>query len=100
MFDPQSRYYGLDDATLTEQDDDGTSRLVVYKRRRFLPRPETMSALARYTVKDGDRLDNVTAAYLRDPLQFWRVCDANLTFDPADLVAQPGRVLTIAIPKV
>src|SRR3954452_12484871 len=100
MFDPQSRYYGLESATLTEAQDDGTTRLIVYKRRRFLPRPEGMSALAQYTVKDSDRLDNVTAAFLRDPLQFWRICDANLTFDPADLTAQPGRVLTIAMPKV
>jgi hypothetical protein len=97
MFDPTSRYYALDTATVTAVQPDGTVGPVVYARRRFLPSPAGMTTLLRYTVSDGDRLDNITAAKITDPLQFWRVCDGNLTFHPDDLVV-PGQVVVIALP--
>ena len=34
---------------------------------------------------DGDRLDNVSAQYLGDPEQFWRLCDANNAMEPEEL---------------
>ena len=46
----------------------------------------------------GDRLDNVTAKYLGDPTQFWRVADANDTLRPEELTAEIGRTITIALP--
>jgi hypothetical protein len=97
MFDPTSRYYTLDRATAPATQPDGTVEPVVYARRRFLPSPAGMSALIRYPVREGDRLDNITAQTLGDPLQFWRVCDGNLTFHPDDLVVV-GQVVTIALP--
>ena len=36
-------------------------------------------------VTEGDRLDNITARFLGDPTQFWRVCDANLALLPDEL---------------
>jgi hypothetical protein len=40
----------------------------------------------------------VTARYLGDPTQFWRLCDANGVLHPVEL-EQTGRMITIAIRK-
>jgi hypothetical protein len=53
-------------------------------------------------VTEGDRLDNITAHYLGDPEQFWRVADANNAMNPTDLVKQPeniNRKLRITLPE-
>jgi hypothetical protein len=97
MFDATSRYYTVGTATIEVTQPDGTTDTVAYARRRFLPLPQSMSPLLEYTVREGDRLDNITAAKLGDPLQFWRVCDGNLAFHPDDLVVV-GQVITIALP--
>jgi hypothetical protein len=100
MFDPQSRYHALDTGTLTVADGDGT-REVRYVRRRFLPPPADDDAvLAEHVVVDGDRLDHVTARYLDDPLQFWRVCDANHPLHPCELTDEPGETIRIALPRL
>src|SRR5438105_2917425 len=100
MFDPQSRYYNLPTVQLTTLDADGTARLIAYKPRRFLPAPEQMVTLVEHTVSQGERLDHVTARYLGDPLQFWRVCDANRVLAPTDLTDEIGTVIRIAMPAV
>jgi hypothetical protein len=97
MFDTRSRYYAIPTGTVQATQPDGTTEPIVYARRRFLSSPQAMSALLQYTVREGDRLDNITAATIGDPLQFWRVCDGNLTFDPESLVVT-GRVITVALP--
>jgi hypothetical protein len=97
MFDPKSRYATLPNGTVTVTQPDGTTESVVYTRRRFLPAPQGMNTLLQYTVREGDRLDTITAAKVGDPLQFWRVCDGNLTFHPDDLVVV-GQIITIALP--
>ena len=38
----------------------------------------------------GDRLDNITAKYLGDPEQFWRMCDANGAMRPEELTETIG----------
>jgi hypothetical protein len=48
-------------------------------------------------VAQGDRLDTITARYLGDPTQFWRICDANDTLRPDEL-EEPGRTVRIALP--
>jgi hypothetical protein len=93
MFLPTSRYNPLEIAEWTSP----SSRIVRYVRRRFIPLTSP-PPLAHHTVVAGDRLDNVTARYLGDPEQFWRVCDANRAERPADLTAAPGRVLVIPMP--
>ena len=93
MFEPTSRYYEIENAVATLPD----GREIVYKRRRFLPRPAELQPLGAETVSSGDRLDLVAARALGDPEQFWRVCDANGALDPADLI-EPGRRLTIPMP--
>lgn len=72
-FPPSSRYYAIEVTTLVTKD----GRTITYLKRRFLPQPENFQVLQEYIVRDGDRLDNITAQFLNDPEQFWRICDAN-----------------------
>jgi hypothetical protein len=96
MFDPTSRYASIATTALTVMEADGKEREVRYVRRRFLPPPEGMTVLSEHTVVQGDRLDNITARYLGDPTQFWRVCDANGASRPEELTEEVGRVIRIA----
>lgn len=95
MFEPTSRYDPIETATLVTPD----GRRVAYKRRRFLPQGAAMPLLVELPVVEGDRLDTIAARTLGDPEQFWRVCDANNAMRPADLLAQPGARLRIAVPQ-
>lgn len=98
MFDQfpiTSRYHKVETATFERPD--GTN--IVYLRRRFVPSPDRFSLLREHTVTEGDRLDNVTAEHLGDPLQFWRICDANAAMHPDELTAELGRRLRITLPE-
>jgi nucleoid-associated protein YgaU len=88
---PSSRYYG--DAVETVTRADGVT--VAYLRRRIVPPPEVYPALQQYVIVDGDRLDNLAAKFLGDPLLFWMICDANGATDPDELTAQVGRTIQI-----
>jgi hypothetical protein len=92
-FPATSRYTAVGTATLTG--DDG--KVTVYLQRRFVPAPSRFRLLREHTVVQGDRLDNVTALYLEDPEQFWRLCDANGALNPADL-EEVGRTVRITHP--
>lgn len=96
MFEPTSRYYNV--ATVSRTQPDG--RIVAYKRRRFLPRGESLPLLAELSIGQGERLDVLTARALGDPEQYWRVCDANNAMYPPDLVAEPGQRLRVPVPGV
>ena len=95
MFASGSRYYGMTVYQWTAPD--GTN--VSYVSRRFLPTGDEFSLLLLRTIFAGDRLDNITAQYLDDPLQFWRVCDANEAMSPFDLTAQIGQTIRITLPQ-
>jgi hypothetical protein len=95
MFQPTSRYAGLETAAMKLPD----GRVVTYKRRRFLPQGAEMPLLVDVVVTEGDRLDLITARTLGDPEQFWRVCDANNATDPFELTAEPGTVLRVPVPE-
>jgi hypothetical protein len=47
---------------------------------------------------DGERLDQVAARFLGDPLLAWRLSDANGALDPAELEQRRRRIL-IALPE-
>ncbi len=95
MFTSTSRYSTLPTATIAAAD----GRVLVYKRRRFLPAGDEMPLLAEAVVVEGDRLDLITARTLGDPEHFWRVCDANNAMSPFELTRVPGRRLRVAIPQ-
>jgi hypothetical protein len=94
LFPPTSRYFTVETAKLEAPD--GT--VTVYLRRRFVPQPENLALLEEHVVTIGDRLDNVTARYLDDPEQFWRIADANRALRPEELVEKVGRRLRITLP--
>jgi hypothetical protein len=95
MFPINSRYYGIATVTLETQD----GKQIVFLRRRFVPPPERFDLLTEHTVSEGERLDNITALYLGDPEQFWRVCDANGVIRPAELTETVGRKIRITLPE-
>jgi len=94
LFAPNSRYYGLDTTTITQ---DGT--MIAYVRRRFLPDAGRFQLIQEHVVMQGQRLDNIAAQYLGDPTLFWRLCDANNAMRPAELTETPGRRLRITMPE-
>lgn len=98
MFEPTSRYSGLETAELTVLDAAGEPRVVAYVRRRFVLGAPSTATLISHTVVQGERLDHLAARYLGDPTQFWRVCDANGVLRPEELVEEPGRRVDIPLP--
>jgi hypothetical protein len=94
-FPPTSRYHGIKTATLTTPD----GRIIVYLRRRFVPPMERFSLLQEHIVTDDERLDNITAQYLVDPEQYWRICDANGALHPEELTETTGRMIRITLPE-
>jgi hypothetical protein len=83
MFSVTSRYYNIE--TVMMKGSDG--REIIYIRRRFLPPASSSIPMTEHVVNDGERLDNITARYLGDPEQFWRLCDANNAMKPGELTA-------------
>ena len=95
MFDYTSRYYSLANATYTAPG----GREVAYKLRRFLPPGASLPLLAEVTVMQGERLDLVAYRTLGDPLQFWRIADANDAVSPFDLEQPSGQILRVPVPQ-
>lgn len=96
MFEPASRYYGIETVKMTV--DAGEPSVISYKRRRIIPSGETMTTLVEHTVVEGDRLDNLAARYVGDPEQFWRICDANNVLRPEELTEEVGSIIKIGLP--
>jgi hypothetical protein len=94
-FGPGSRYYGVATSSYTAPDGTGHA----YLQRRFVPDPAGLQVLQQIQVTDpSQRLDNLAAAVLGDPLQYWRICDANWVLQPADLM-QAGLTVRVALPQ-
>ena len=95
MFPVTSRYYNIDNVKYETPD----GRVSVYLRRRFVPAASNAPALAEHAVTQDERLDNITARYLGDPEQFWRLCDDNNALRPDELTTTIGRRLRIPFPQ-
>ena len=79
MFVKGSRYEKVPTLSLT----DSEGRVIAFKATRFIPpTPATVG----HQVVDGERLDLIAWQHFRDPLRFWRICDANLALWPDDLL--------------
>lgn len=87
MLDPNSRYYKLETATL-EQD----GRTVRYLQRRILPTLSSQTTLQEYTMQGSERLDLLATAGYGDPLQAYRLLDANPVLHPEELLKSRRRV--------
>lgn len=94
-FVPQSRYDGVALALLQGR---GGAPGLAYVRRRFLPQSASLTIAARHVVAALDRPDLLGAAYLGDPLLYWRIADANAVIDPHELTDTLGRRVDIPLP--
>jgi hypothetical protein len=90
-----SRYAACDVAVLTRAD----GSQLAYLRRRFVPDPSRFETLLEHTISEGERLDNLTATFLDDPEQFWRLCDANRTVRPTELTDELGATIRVTLPE-
>jgi len=90
---PNSRYYGnaVEQMTLP----DGT--VIAYLSRRIIPQASIWPQKQNYSVVAGDRLDNLAARFVGDPILFWMIADANTAFDPDNLTAEPGDIIQIPL---
>ena len=95
LFPPGSRYHNIETTTFKSAD----GKEIIHLKRRFVPAPDRLSLLQEHIVVEGDRLDNITALYLSDPLLFWRICDANNVMNPPSLTIEIGRRLRITMPE-
>jgi hypothetical protein len=95
LYPPESRYNGVPLATFTLSD----GRTVRYLRRRLLPDASMLATIGEYRVVDGDRLDNLAASLLGDPLAAWRMADANVVLRMESLVEETGRRIRITLPE-
>ena len=93
MFDTNSRYYALEQASYV----DNHGREIKYKRRRFIPDKST-APFTEVAVKQGERMDQISASVLGDPLHFWRICDANEGENPLTLCGTEGRRIKVPLP--
>lgn len=98
MFDRNSRYYGLAEATIEMIDRGGSTRGVSYVKRRFIPEPSAYPPSASHTVTQGERLDNIASRHLGDPTLFWHLVDGTDALDPDELTDHPGMVIDIRLP--
>lgn len=92
---PNSRYAPIEQVE-TELHD---GRKVVHLRRRFVPRPETLSTVTYHKVKTGERIDHIASDAIGDPTAWWQLADGNGVMDPEDLVRQPDAVLRVTLPE-
>jgi hypothetical protein len=93
-FQPNSRYFSTETASYETAD----GKVICYLRHRFLPPPSRFTLLQEHRVTEGERLDVITARYLGDPEQFWRICDANPIMRPEELETI-GRRIRITLPE-
>lgn len=90
MFFRGSRYEGVEEAIFVSP----AGQEIRYKRLRFTP---DARALQSYRVAQQDRLDLIAFRFYQDPEQYWRICDANRAFLPADLTRETGFRLIIPL---
>lgn len=90
---PSSRYYGAATRLYTPQN----AASVIYLARRIVPQPSLYASVQNYVVVENDRIDNLSARFLGDPLLFWMICDANVATDSDELTAQKGRSILVPL---
>ena len=91
---PNSRYFSSAVEFFTRPD--GTQ--VAYLQRRIIPQASIYTQTQNYVVVDGDRLDNIAAKSLGDPILYWAICDANAAVDPDELTSTDAIGTTLDMP--
>lgn len=98
MFPPGSRYERTETRVISVAVD-GVRRELRYLARRLVPPLDERVTLAEHLVRQGERLDHLAAIYLGDPIQFWRIADANPSLVPEELTDEPGATVIVAMPS-
>jgi hypothetical protein len=91
MPSPTSRYANSQMTTVVRADGKTVSCLAL----RMLPLPSAMLSVSTVTVPSGERLDATANRVFGDPLQYYRLCDANGAMNPFLLVDDMGPVLRV-----
>lgn len=68
---------------------------IPYLARTILPLASSFKPQTSYTILAGDRLDNIAAKLLGNPMLYWMLLEANNASDPAMLCAVPGRKIVV-----
>lgn len=89
------RHVAGPDPTSTAAGDATARDAVPYLARTILPLATTLKPQTSYTIVAGDRLDNLSARLLGDPMLYWMLLEANNVSDPASLCAVPGRKIIV-----
>lgn len=88
MFSKKSRYKDLSDIVTI----DAGGRSLASKRIRLLPEAEGTFL---HTIGEVDRLDHLAFKYYKQPVKWWRICDANPQFmSPRALLGKEPIVTT------
>jgi hypothetical protein len=93
---PTSRYVDVG-ITSVQAIRNGVPVELRFVNRRFIPPPAANLTIISYTVKQGDRVDNIAARFLGDPTQFWRIADVNVVLRPSELTDTLGNTIEIAL---
>lgn len=97
MINSTSRYAQVDTDSLTVTRN-GLPIQIQFLKRRFIPPTAGQVSFVQHIVRQGDRIDNVTAKYLSDPTVFWRIADFNVVFQAEELMKAIGQPIEIALP--
>lgn len=92
---PGSRYAAVGTGIFTTSD----GRDISYLLRRFPSDPAHLATIGFATVTEGDRPDLLAHRHLGDSTSWWRIADAHLLFDPAQLTAEPGSLIRLTLPE-
>lgn len=85
MFLKTSRYYRLDDLTVTGK----FGEKIAGKSIRLLPQ---VQGLLEHPIEDSDRLDHLAYKYYKESRKWWRICDANENASPLELLGKTPMV--------
>ncbi|UAK23292.1 hypothetical protein [Sphingomonas nostoxanthinifaciens] len=91
---PSSRYARQTIQTYVAPD----GEMVPYIGRRVIPDMDRYQPLDRHRTVAAERIDQVADGFYGDPLQYWRVCDANGVERPAEACMPAARLLVIPLP--
>jgi hypothetical protein len=95
MFDQRSRYRDTENAEHVTD----SGQVIIYRRRRILPRVEDMQMRGAVAVIPSERLDHLSARTLGDPLQYWQLCDANPVMNPAEMLEDASHSIQVPQPQ-
>lgn len=93
-YGPNSRHHGLPVVTTTTAD----GRVVHTLARRLLRDPDDLVERSRVELRAGERMDEVAATHVGDPLAWWLLVEAHVVAHPAEVVAEPGAHVRIVQP--